>query len=122
MPGTAAIAVLGTSAAIGGYLAWRYLRRQRSQPLLIGLHLILGAAGLEAMVMLRGELPAPVFERVAVLANATGLLLVLAVLSGLAIPMIAKGRPRIAGSTALLAHSLIGVLGFVLLCLWVARI
>ncbi|MBK1680661.1 hypothetical protein [Rhodocyclus tenuis] len=122
MQGIAAIALLGISALLGAYLGWQYLRRVRSRPALTGFHLVFAAAGLEAMVMLRGELPAQVFAQVAAPANAAGLLLVLAVLTGLAIPMIAKGRPRIAGSTALAVHALVGMLGFVLLLIWALRL
>jgi hypothetical protein len=115
-----AIALLGGSAALGLFLGWQYLRRRRNKPLLIGLHLILGGAGLESIVMLRGSTDAVI--PALGLANAGVLLMFTAMMTGLITPLIAQKRPRRIGSIALAVHASVGALGFVLFLVWAATI
>ena len=50
-----ALAVLGAAVLLGGWLGIRYLMGERNNRVLVGLHLILGIAGLEVlMLLLRG--------------------------------------------------------------------
>ena len=43
-----ALAVIGSTVAIGLYMGWRYLRGERNNRILVGFHLVLGVIGLEA--------------------------------------------------------------------------
>lgn len=114
------IALLGSSIGIGLFLGWQYLRRVRNKPVLIGLHLILGGAGLESMVMLRGSTEAaiPGFG----IANAGILLLFAGMMTGLLTPLIAQKRPRRVGTIALAVHVGVGAIGFILFLAWAATI
>ncbi|MQY51398.1 hypothetical protein [Rhodocyclus gracilis] len=117
------LALLGSSAALGLWLGIQYLRRVRSKPLLIGLHLILGGASMEGTVMLRGTLAdgggslAGVVSAVT-LGNAVAVLLFTAMLSGLLTPLIAQHAPRKITSVALATHAAVGALGFLLFIAW----
>ncbi|MRD72140.1 hypothetical protein HCX48_08435 [Rhodocyclus tenuis] len=117
------LALLGSSAALGLWLGIQYLRRVRSKPLLIGLHLILGGASMEGTVMLRGTLAdgggslAGVVSAVT-LGNAVAVLLFTAMLSGLLTPLIAQHSPRKITSVALATHAAVGALGFLLFIAW----
>ena len=56
-----ALAVIGSTVAIGLYMGWRYLRGERNNRVLVGFHLVLGVIGLEVTAMvIRG---APSGER-----------------------------------------------------------
>lgn len=106
-----AFALLGACVALGVLLLVQYFRRVRSKPVHVGVHLILGVAGLEGLVMLfRGTPDGTLMP--------AGLLLLLAVMSGLASPMIARRWPRRVGSAALVTHAGVGAAGFVLFLAW----
>ena len=119
MNATIAAAALVTAAVgMGLYLGLLYLRRVR-RPVLVGAHLLLGAAGLEATAMLlRGTpdgtvTPAGTFGIVAAATLATTMI------SGLAAPLVAK-RSRRNSNIALGIHASVGVTGFVLFLAWLA--
>ena len=44
--------VITAGVALGLYLGWRFLRRERGKPVVIGLHVVLGVVGLEGVAML----------------------------------------------------------------------
>jgi hypothetical protein len=117
-----ALVLLGASAALGVWLGLQYLRRVRAKPALIAVHLMLGGAGLEAFaVLLRGTPDGDVMPA-GWLGNSAGILLAMAMLSGLATPLIAKRRPRRTGSIALAVHVGAGLAGFALFVTWLARL
>lgn len=112
--------LFGVSVTLGTFLGWQYLKRIRMSPTLVGLHLVAGAAGIETMVMLRGELPDEVLAGAGDIGNVAAVLLVAAMLTGFLTPLIAQKRPRKVGSTALAVHFGAGVLGYLLLLAWLA--
>jgi hypothetical protein len=115
---TPAIVLLSASVALGLFLGLKYLRRVRSKPALIAVHLMLGGAGLEGMAMLLRGTPDGTVTPSGLLGNTAALLLATAMLSGLATPMIAKRSPRKVGSIALATHVGFGASGFVLFLAW----
>jgi hypothetical protein len=117
-----ALVLLTASVALGLLLGWRYLRRERNKPALIGVHLILGAAGLEAMAMLLRGTPDGTLIVAGTLGNAAGLLLAAAMISGFASPMIGKRSPRRTGTIALASHAGVGAAGFILFLAWVLQV
>ncbi|MBK5915408.1 hypothetical protein [Rhodocyclus purpureus] len=120
MQGIPSITLFGASVALGSFLGWQYLKRVKMSPTLVGLHLVAGAAGIETMVMLRGELPEGVAAGAGGIGNIAAILLVAAMLTGFLTPLIAQKRPRKVGSTALAVHFGAGLLGYLLLLAWLA--
>lgn len=113
------LVLLTGSTGLGLFMGWRYLRQQRNRPVHIAIHLVLGFAGLECMAMLRRGAPDGTVVAAEGLGNAAGLLLVLAVLSGLLAPILGRHFGRRPGSATLLAHATAGLGGFVLFVAWV---
>ncbi len=114
-----AVVLLSASVTLGLFLGLQFLRPLRSKQVLIAVHLMLGGAGLEGMVMLLRGTPDGTFLPAGVLANAAALLLAMAMITGLATPMIAKRSPRKIGSIALATHAGVAAWGFVLFLAWV---
>ena len=115
------VVIVATTVLIGLYMGFRFLQGVRNKPWLGGLHLLLGAAGLEVMAMLlRG---APNGDAVPAEANAhwAGGLIVAALLSGLFVAIIAKPMPNRIGMT-LAVHASFGLLGFAALLLWAMKL
>lgn len=115
------VALLGASGALGLWLGWRFLRRERRLPVAAAVHLILGGAGLEAYAMLRRGAPDGTVLPIEPLNNAAGLLLVIAMLSGLLLSIVARSLTRGATMALLLGHALLGAAGVGLFAVWVAR-
>jgi hypothetical protein len=110
-----AAALLTFGAGLGLYLGLLYLRRVR-RPVLVGAHLLLGAAGIETMVItLRGKADGVIttgsFGIVAVA------LLAAALVSGLSAPLLGK-RSRQRMNILLAIHAGIGLSGFVMFLTW----
>lgn len=119
MQGIPSITLFGASVALGSFLGWQYLKRVKMSPTLVGLHLVAGAAGIETMVMLRGELPERALAgSLGTAGNIAAILLVAAMLTGFLTPLIAQKRPRKVGSTALAVHFAAGLVGYLLLLAW----
>jgi hypothetical protein len=118
---TPAIVLLSASVALGLFLGLQYLRRVRSKPALIAVHLMLGGAGLEGMAVLLRGTPDGTVIPAGFLGNMAALLLATAMISGLATPMIGKRSPRKVGSIALATHVGFGAGGFVLFLAWVLQ-
>jgi len=110
--------LLCAASAFGVVLLWRILKHLPRKPVLVGVHLLLGIAGMEATALLmRGApdgsaTPSGSFGRLA------GLMLIIALMSGLASPMIGRRWPGRAGNVALGAHVGVAGVGFVLFVAW----
>lgn len=115
-----AVLLLSGAVALGVWLGIEYLRRVRSKPAVIGLHLLLGAGGLEVIAVLLRGTPDGAVMRVDVLGQLAAGLLAFALFSGLVAPMIGR-RSRATMNVALLAHVTGAAAGFVLCLVWMLR-
>ena len=112
-----ALAVLGAATLLGFWLGTKYLMGERNNRVLVALHLILGVAGLEVlMLLLRG---AP--DGRAAVTGSTGmtaaLILAGAMATGLLISILAPSRPGAIGPT-IAVHSTVAALGYAMLVFW----
>jgi CDP-diglyceride synthetase len=114
--------LLIAALALGIFLAWQYLRRVRSKPAHGAVHLMLGVAGLELMVMLRRGAPDGTVMAADALGTAAAFLLAMAMISGLLSPIVARYWRRKAANVALAIHSGFGAVGFVLFIGWFAQL
>jgi drug/metabolite transporter superfamily protein YnfA len=112
------VLVMTAGVAVGVYLGWLFLRRERSKPTVIGAHVILAVIGLEGVAMLIKGTPDGADPATGQLVRAAGLFLVLAVMTGFATPMISKKRPRKVGMAAIGVHAAVAATGYVLLVAW----
>ena len=112
-----AIALIAVASGIGGYLLWKFLKGERNNPYLIGVHLLLGLAAFELTAMLIHG--APDGARVALSSATTALLAALgaAALTGLLAPIIGR-QSRTSGTVMLYGHAGIGALALGLLLWW----
>ena len=110
--------VITAGVALGLYLAWLFLRRERSKPVVIGVHVILGVIGLEGVAMLITGAPNGADPATGELVKMAGLFLVLAVMTGFATPMISKKRPRKVGFAAIGVHAAVAATGYAFLIAW----
>jgi hypothetical protein len=115
-----AIVVLTVAVGLGIYVGILYLRRVR-KPVLIGLHLLLGVAGIEAMVMMLRGAPDGAVAPAGSFGIAAAVLLATAMVSGLAAPLLAK-HSRQGGNAVLATHAAVGVLGFLLVLAWASQL
>ncbi|MBB1072852.1 hypothetical protein HUU62_00280 [Rhodoferax sp. 4810] len=110
--------ILTASMGLGLWMGWQYLRRLGSNPIHIGFHLILGVAGLEAMVMLmRGALDGQA-AAAGTWGKVAALVLGLAVISGFATSVVARRWSRQTVGLVLATHSVVGAVGFVMFLAW----
>jgi hypothetical protein len=115
-----AVILLSGAVVLGVLLGIEYLRRVRSKPMVIGVHLLLGAGGLEVIAMLlRGTPDGGVMPAGAIGQAAAGLL-AFAMCSGLVAPLIGR-RSRATMNVALVTHVTASAAGFVLCLWWFAR-
>lgn len=109
------VIIYGTTAALGLVLGWYFLSDKRPPQGLQALHLVIGIAGLEVVILVsklhRGNQPVGDDVRTVLV------LLGLAVFTGLVAGTMAKPRSDFLGP-ALLAHAAIGGTGFLLLANW----
>ncbi len=111
--------LLTTAVALGLYLGWLYLRRER-RPKLIGLHLLLGAAGLQTtLMMLRATSGGDAF-RAGTIGTITTCLLAGAMFSGLLAPLLGRGS-RSTANVVVATHASVGLAGFLLFLVWMLR-
>ena len=106
--------LLGACMGVGLWLGWQFLRRISSNPLHIGFHLLLGLAGMEAVVMLMRGAPDGAMVSAGQLGKAAALVLALAVITGFATSVVARRWSRQTGGTVLAAHTVLGSVGFVM--------
>ena len=109
------LSIIGLTTCIGIYMGWQFLRGVRNPPMLVAIHLLLGLGSLEVLaVILRG---APngshVVDRDGILLAAG--LLAGALLTGFAVPLIAKPVPDAIG-ISIATHAGIGTVAFLALC------
>lgn len=113
-----AVLLLGAAVCLGIYLGVEYLRGIRSRPVMIGLHLLLGAGGLEVIAMLLKGTPDGTLVAAGTTGHAAALLLLLAMFTGLTAPMVGRGSRRVM-NVALAMHASAAAAGFLLLLAWV---
>lgn len=114
------LVLFGATAVLGLVLGWEYLRRERSRPVMIGMHFLLGAAGLEVLVFLSHGTPDGVSIPQSTLGDAVLGLLALALFLGVLAPMVGRNsRPTM--NVVLAAHATVAVAGVASLVVWVAR-
>ena len=105
------------TVGLGLYLGYEYLRRIRSRPAMIGIHFLLGAAGMELVAMLLAGAPDGRAPLAGALAHAAAGVLLLALFTGVLAPMIGR-RSRPVMNAALATHACAACAGFVLLLAW----
>jgi len=112
--------LLAAAAALGLLLGSRFLRGRRNPPMLIGLHLLLGGAGLETLaMMLRGApdgTPAPTGS----LAVMSAGMLVLAMVCGLGAPVLAR-YSKLGANATVAVHASCAAGGIALLIGWLQQ-
>lgn len=111
-------ALIGAAVALGAYLGWQYLRAVPRKPLLIGIHLILGLAGMKWLILLL-LWRTPDGSVTHTLGSVTALLLAASMLSGLLTPLLTRERPRAVGNVAQVIHSGFGAAGFLVFLVWI---
>jgi hypothetical protein len=110
--------LLLAASALGAVLLWRILRRAPRKPVLVGVHLLLGIAGMEATALLLRGAPDGSATAAGSFGRSAGLMLILALMSGLASPMVARHWPGRAGNVALGTHVGIAAIAFALFVVW----
>lgn len=108
---------LTIAAGLGLYLGWLYLRGIRRKPVMIGLHLLLGAAGLETTVMLLRGLPNGTSSAAGAFGGIAAGLLAAALFTGLIAPMLCRGSRRTA-NVVVASHAGVGLAGCALFIAW----
>jgi hypothetical protein len=112
---------LAAAAALGSFLGLLYLRGLRRKPVLIGTHLLLGAAGLEQMaIMLRGA-PNGIVLEAGVLGNLAAGFVAAAMFSGLAAALLPARSRRVVDVT-LATHASVGFAGLALFLAWASNL
>ena len=106
------------AAAIGLYLGLGYLRGWPRRPVMIGLHILLGVGGLEAMATLLWGPNAD--GPVSASGAAAAVAFVATMFVGLLAPMVGR-RSRPTMNLALSLHAATALSGIVLLLVWVLR-
>lgn len=114
------IILLSVTVAFGVFMAIQYLKRQPLQPIMIGLHFLCGAASLEILAMLLRGAPDGTLLSPGGMIKLGGGLVVLAMLSGILVPMLGRDSRRTMNTT-LAVHAACGALGFALLVIWSAN-
>ncbi|MCB8745779.1 hypothetical protein LHU53_02530 [Rhodoferax sp. U2-2l] len=112
------ICLLTASMGLGLWMGRQFLRRVSSNPIHIGFHLLLGVAGLEAVVMLMRITPDAVADSAGPSGKAAALVLALAVITGFATSVVARRWSRQSGGMVLATHTVFGTLGFVMFLAW----
>jgi hypothetical protein len=111
--------ILLAAAVMAGLLLGRnLLRGTTNRPVLVGLHLILGAAGLESTAMLLREDSGRPLGFGSSLGGLAAGFLVLALMSGLSGPMIRRRWPQRAGKILLILHASAGAAGLCVVLAW----
>lgn len=112
------IFLLTASMGLGLWMGRQFLRRVSSNPIHIGFHLLLGVAGLEAVVMLMRITPDAVVDNAGPSGKAAALVLALAVITGFATSVVARRWSRQRGGMVLATHTVLGTVGFVMFLAW----
>jgi len=115
-----ALVFLTAATVLGVYLGFLYLRRIVRKPVLIGVHLLLGAAGIEMTVMLLRGTPGGEATPAGTFGVVAAGLLALAMVSGLAAPLLGR-RSRQTANIMLSTHAGIALAGFALFLAWMTN-
>lgn len=110
---------LSVSVALGLWLAWQFWRRERSNPIHVGFHLILGVIGLEAVAMLMRGAPDGTLSPAGTWGKVAALVLGLTIITGFATSVVLRRWSRSSTSIALVTHGVLGTVGFVMFLAWV---
>lgn len=121
MKSAAILILIGVTVALGIYLGWRVLRRERNKPVLGAVHLLLGAAGLESVVMLQHGAPDGTMLPAAFSGTTAALLLAFSLISGLVAAIVGSMWGRRPANVALCVHATLGVAGFAVVVAWLAN-
>ena len=118
MPTWPAIVVFGSTVAIGLYMGLQYLKGVRNNRMLVGIHVLIGIAGLEVFALLLRGAPDGTHLADSRMGPASALLLAAALFSGFMVPLIAAPKPGATG-VMLGVHAAVGTVAFGALLLWV---
>jgi hypothetical protein len=114
------LGLLTASLLLGLYLVLLFLRRER-KPAIVGFHLLLGAGGLEMLVMLLHGTPSGTAGATSQFGVAAAALFGIAMFTGLTGAMIAR-RSAMSANIVVATHSSLGVAGFVLFLAWLSSL
>jgi hypothetical protein len=113
--------LMSGAVAIGIYLGILYLRRQRPRRLLLGGHILMGMGGLEQVALLIHGAPSGVMVQAGTYGTAAAGFFALAMLSGFTAPLFGQ-RSRKNGEFMLATHAVVGLVGFILLLVWLSNL
>jgi hypothetical protein len=113
--------LLSAAVALGVVLGLQYLRGERSSPLVMGAHLLLGAGGLETIAMLLRGTPDGTVAEAGSLGRLAAMCLLGGMASGLLAPMIGR-RSVQTMNVALITHIGVAAAGFLLFLGWMLRL
>lgn len=111
--------LLGAAGCLGVVLGLNYLRGVRSRPVMIGLHFLLGAAGLEVMVMLLNRTPDGEVIAASPLSTTAAGLVAGALFIGVLTPMVGRASRR-RMNVALATHASVASTALIAVVVWVA--
>lgn len=114
------IIILGLAVSIGIFMGLRYLRGEANRPVVIGLHLLCAAGGLEALAMVMRGTPSGTAAQSNAFSMYGAGLVVAALLCGLVSQVLHRQYPR-AGTVLLATHATFGAAGFAALLIWLAQ-
>jgi hypothetical protein len=114
------VILLTAATLLGLYLGWDYLRRGPRRPIMVGAHLLLGAAGLEIMVVLLRGTPSGQSLALGMIGALAISFTALALLSGLISGLYARRSRRVADIT-LATHAAVAAAGFGLFVAWALK-
>ncbi|ADP72511.1 hypothetical protein Rvan_3326 [Rhodomicrobium vannielii ATCC 17100] len=111
------LTITTTAAALGLYLFALFLKRRRPANLILGVHILLGMAGLEQVaVLIRGAGPSGA-AAAGQFGTAAAALFALSLFSGFVAPIVAQ-RSKQGGIALLYSHVGLGLAGFASLLIW----
>lgn len=113
------VILFGVAACLGVMLGLQYLKGVRSKPVMIGMHLLFGAAGLEVMVMTLAGAPDGTVIFTGTLGRTAAGFLAAALFIGILSPIVGR-RSRLTMNVALATHATVASVGVALLLAWVA--
>ncbi|WP_310498780.1 hypothetical protein [Sandarakinorhabdus sp.] len=107
--------------SLGIYMGVLYLRGRRSPRMVAAIHFLTGAGGFEAMFLLLRGAPDPAWGSLIGNGKLAGLMLAMALLSGIGMSLLTQARPAALGP-ALLAHAVVGGGAFAMLLTWAVMV
>lgn len=114
----AAVLLLCLAAALGLFLGLGYFKGQRNKPVLVGVHLLLGIGGTEALLLTHRSISGDEAATGGTGALPALGLLAAAIFMGFVAPMIGRNA-RPAGTMALATHAVLAACGVGLTLFWV---